>query len=275
MDRKSSATKQEHLVLHLDRHEAVQPPSPAGPRKAKGSGSGGVRVGRAQAAPPPPPPGNGARIIAFPAQPADRTPAEEEARLVEMARHGDTEAFGQLVRQHERKIFRLALRITRNQEDAADAKQDAFMKAYTNLKMFRGDSRFPCWLTRIAVNEALSKLRTRLWNRHVSLDDGELAEPRAHHFLDNPEHLYARIQMQEILAEAIEELPPALKMVLRLWCVDDCTIEQIARRADLSVPAVKSRLLRARLKLRHRLSKHKHPSTTGQRVPVEATWTAC
>lgn len=202
-----------------------------------------------------------ARIIQFP-RPQITTPAQdaairEEARLVAESREGDTEAFAQLVKQYDRKIFRLTLRITGNQEDAADASQEAFMKAYANLKMFHGDSRFYTWLARIAVNEALTKLRKRLSHKQVSLDDdNNTVAHEISDFGDNPEQKYAKTELQEIMAEAINGLTPALKTVLLLQYLEDYTSEQIAKRLGLSVPAVKSRLMRARLKLRQRLGKH-------------------
>lgn len=200
-----------------------------------------------------------ARVLQFPKPPS--TPANdaliaEEARLVEEARKGSTESFAQLVRQYERKIFRLTLRITGNQEDAADAMQEAFMKAYANLKMFHGDSRFYTWLARIAVNEALTKLRKRLSHKQVSLDDDNTLTLEITDVCDNPEQKYAKTELQEIMREAIDGLTPALKMVLLLQYLDDYTSEQIAQKLNLSVPAVKSRLMRARLKLRQRLGKH-------------------
>lgn len=208
-----------------------------------------------------------AKVIQFPAAAARATDpvAIEEARLVALAREGDTESFTVLVKQYERKIFRLTLRITGNQEDAADASQEAFMKAYANLKMFHGDSRFYTWLARIAVNEALTKLRKRLSHKQISLDDeNNTLTYEITDYGDNPEQKYAKTELQEIMAEAINGLTPALRMVLLLQYLEDCTSEQIARRLGLSVPAVKSRLMRARLKLRQRLTKHfKQPDELG------------
>ncbi len=210
--------------------------------------------------------GRPARVLQFPTPAQSTDPAViEEARLVARAREGDTESFTVLVKQYERKIFRLTLRITGNQEDAADASQEAFMKAYANLKMFHGDSRFYTWLARIAVNEALTKLRKRLSHKQVSLDDeNNTLTYEITDCCDNPEQKYAKTELQEIMAEAINGLTPALRMVLLLQYLEDCTSEQIARRLGLSVPAVKSRLMRARLKLRQRLTKHfKQPDELG------------
>src|SRR6187401_3797572 len=85
----------------------------------------------------------------------------DEASLVDRARGGDDSAFEALVGQYQRKIYRLARNITQNDEDAEDVLQDAFLKAYTNLDKFHGDSKFYTWIVRIAVNEALMKLRKR------------------------------------------------------------------------------------------------------------------
>jgi RNA polymerase sigma-70 factor, ECF subfamily len=95
---------------------------------------------------------------------------EDEAALVSAAKAGDTSAFEELVNRYERKIFRLGMNITQNREDAEDVMQDAFLKSYQNLDRFQGDSRFYTWLVRIAVNEALMKLRKRRPNQ-VSLDE--------------------------------------------------------------------------------------------------------
>ena len=194
-----------------------------------------------------------AKVIPFP---APSPIPEEETRLLEAARHGDAEAFTLLAKQYDRKIFRLALRITGNQEDASDALQEAFMKAYANLKTFHGDSRFYTWLARIAVNEALTKLRKRLAHKQVSLDDDNVVIQEIADFCDNPEQRYAKTETREIIQEAIHTLTPALRTVLLLQYLEDFTSEQIAQRLGLSVPAVKSRLMRARLKLRHKLGRH-------------------
>lgn len=194
-----------------------------------------------------------AKVIPFPA----RSPVpEEETKLLEAARHGDAEAFTLLAKQYDRKIFRLALRITGNQDDASDALQEAFMKAYANLKTFHGDSRFYTWLARIAVNEALTRLRKRLAHKQVSLDDDNVVVQEITDLCDNPEQRYAKTEASQIVQEAIQTLTPALRTVLLLQYLEDFTSDQIAQRLRLSVPAVKSRLMRARLKLRHKLGRH-------------------
>lgn len=95
----------------------------------------------------------------------------DETPLVALARQGDAEAFTTLVKHYERKIYRLAKNITQNDEDAEDVLQEAFLKAYEHLPGFQGNSKFYTWIVRIAVNEALMKLRKRKGDRFVSLDE--------------------------------------------------------------------------------------------------------
>ncbi len=180
---------------------------------------------------------------------------ENETELLAQARGGDTGAFETLVRQYDRKISRLTLKITRNPEDADDALQDAFLKAYANLTLFQGDSRFYTWLARIAVNEALTRLRRHNSHRTVSFEDDGAPRDVAD-ACDSPEQQCARSERSRIVNDALDELEPPLRLVLTLRYLDDYSSEEIARRLNLTVPAVKSRLMRARLKLRHRLHRH-------------------
>ncbi len=187
---------------------------------------------------------------------------ENEATLVAEAKEGNAEAFTVLMNQYERNIFRLALNITSNKEDAEDVLQESFLKAYTNLGRFQGNSRFYTWLVRIAVNESLMKLRKRRSDRQVSLDekleteDDGLLPREIVDWGDNPEQRYAKTEWQEILAEATQTLEPAFRTVFTLRDVEQLSTEETAEALGLSVPAVKSRLLRARLKLRQRLNKY-------------------
>ena len=98
-------------------------------------------------------------------------PVSDELALVQAAKGGDVSAFEELVKRYDRNVFRIAQHITQNREDAEDVVQDAFLKAYTNLNQFQGQSKFYTWLVRIAVNEALMKLRRRRPERMVSLDE--------------------------------------------------------------------------------------------------------
>jgi len=187
-------------------------------------------------------------------------PVDDELELVNSARRGDTAAFSVLVGRYEGKIFRLAMNITQNREDAEDVLQEAFLKAYEHLDQFHGNSKFYTWIVRIAVNQALMKLRKRRSDRAVSLDEqidtGEDTVVREIAAWDpDPEEQFSREELHEILTGAIDELAPIYKTVFTLRDVDGLSTEETAEALDLSVPAVKSRLLRARLQLRDKLTR--------------------
>src|SRR5271168_4106963 len=180
---------------------------------------------------------------------------EDEHLLVAAAKRGDLSAFNELVNRYERKIFRLTMNITRNREDAEDAMQDAFLKSYSHLKAFQGDSRFYTWLVRIAANEALMRLRKRRPNQ-FSLDepiegDEDLMPRELQDWGPGPEQRFAQTEMREILSSVIDQLEPDYRIVFVLRDIEELSTEETADALGISVPAVKSRLLRARLKLRH------------------------
>jgi len=188
-------------------------------------------------------------------------PVSEELALVQAAKRGDDSAFEELVRRYDRNVFRIAQHITQNREDAEDVVQEAFLKAYGNLAQFQEQSKFYTWLVRIAVNEALMKLRRRRPERTVSLDEDIKTEddslPREiADWSPNPEQLYNQAELGEILSKTIQGLPPGFRTVFVLRDVEGLSTEETAAALDLSVPAVKSRLLRARLQLRERLGKY-------------------
>jgi RNA polymerase sigma-70 factor (ECF subfamily) len=194
-------------------------------------------------------------------QPKVEQPISEELMLVNAARGGDVGAFEQLVRKYDRNVFRIANHITQNREDAEDVVQDAFLKAFQNLGQFQGQSKFYTWLVRIAVNEALMRLRRRRPERMVSLDEdintGEDTIPReVADWSPNPEQLYNQSELREILQKTIQGLPPSFRTVFVLRDVEGLSTEETADALGLSIPAVKSRLLRARLQLRERLTKY-------------------
>lgn len=198
--------------------------------------------------------------------------ASQELALVQAARSGDISAFDELVRRYERNVFRIAQHITQNREDAEDVVQDAFLKAYQNLKQFQGNSKFYTWLVRIAVNEALMKLRRRKSSKTVSMDqDVETEEgtmPReVADWSPNPEQLYNQSELKDILGRTIQGLPASFRTVFVLRDVEGLSTEETAEMLDLSVPAVKSRLLRARLQLRERLNKYFKRQKDGEENP--------
>ena len=182
----------------------------------------------------------------------------DEVAMVAAARTGDAACFEILVSRYERRIFRLAKNVTQNDADAEEVTQEVFLKAFLHLEGFKGNSRFYTWLVRIAINQAVMKLRKRRPN-HFSLDEPIEAEEdsRPREIKDwgpTPEEQYSRNELAEILARVIAELHPTLRIVFQLRDVEKISTEETAQLLGISIPAVKSRLLRARLKLRERLN---------------------
>jgi RNA polymerase sigma-70 factor (ECF subfamily) len=193
-------------------------------------------------------------------QPKLSEPVSEELMLVRAAKAGDMQAFEELVKRYDRNVFRIVQHITQNREDAEDVVQDAFLKAFRNLEQFQEQSKFYTWLVRIAVNEALMKLRRRRPERMISLDQEVETEddsmPReVADWSPNPEQQYTQAELRDILGRTIQGLPAGFRMVFVLRDVEGLSTEETAEALGLSIPAVKSRLLRARLQLRERLSK--------------------
>jgi RNA polymerase sigma-70 factor (ECF subfamily) len=184
----------------------------------------------------------------------------DESALLARAREGDLAAFNELVNAYSRKIFRLAKHITQNDEDAEDVLQETFLKAFEHLGSFQGQSKFYTWIVRIAVNESLMKLRKRKSDRSVPLDEpvdtGEDTVVREIAVWDeNPEQQYSREELARILDEAVESLRPAFRTVFVLRDIEELSTEETAEALGISIPAVKSRLLRARLQLREKLTR--------------------
>ena len=190
-----------------------------------------------------------------------RTSEFDEAGLVAQAQQGGVEAFSELVTRYEGNIFRLARHITQNPEDAEDVLQETFLKAYEHLGDFQGNSKFYTWLVRIAVNQSLMKLRKRKTDASVSLDDpfdtGEENLTREIAVWEpNPEQTYSREEIRAILEKAVESLPATFRAVFALRDIEELSTEETAAMLNLSIPAVKSRLLRARLRLREKLTRY-------------------
>jgi RNA polymerase sigma-70 factor (ECF subfamily) len=184
----------------------------------------------------------------------------DESALVAKARDGDTSAYNELVNRYSTKIFRLAKHITQHEEDAEDVLQETFLKAFEHLGDFQGQSKFYTWIVRIAVNESLMKLRKRKSDRTVPLDEpldtGEDTVVREIAVWDeNPEQQYSRDELATILDEAVQSLRPVFRTVFVLRDIEELSTEETAEALGLSVPAVKSRLLRARLQLREKLTR--------------------
>ncbi len=182
----------------------------------------------------------------------------DDVALAVQAKQGDKRAFTELVDRYARRVFRVARHITKNDEDAEDVLQDTFLKAYSRLNQFEGNSKFYTWLVRIAVNEALMRMRRGKNRVTVSLDqelqtqDGSLKRDLPAD-TEDPEESLGRTELREGLTEAIDSLSETYRPVFVLRDVDGLSTEETAEMLDLSISAVKSRLLRARLQLRQKL----------------------
>jgi RNA polymerase sigma-70 factor, ECF subfamily len=199
--------------------------------------------------------------------------ASHDLDLVHAAKNGDVSAFEQLVGRYDRKLLRIAQHVTHNREDAQDAVQEAFLKAFQHLAQFREDSQFSTWLIRITVNQSLMKLRKQRSVREVSLDedfqtDGDILPIEVADWAPNPEERYRTSELRDILAKMLEDLQPILRTVFVLRDIEGLSIVQTAEVLDLSHTAVKARLWRARLQLRERLNKYFRMETESAQVEL-------
>jgi len=199
----------------------------------------------------------------------------EDVALVHTAKDGNVAALEQLIKRHTAMIFRVAMHITNSREDAEDVVQDAFLKAFQHLQHFEERARFSTWLTKIAVNEALRRLRDSRRAPMVSMDEEtEETKPFSDRIADwrpNPEQLYSRTELREILQQALASLQHSYRVVFLLRDVEGFSIAETAELLGLCVPNVKARLFRARLKLRKFLSRYfEHgETTTDPTLPLE------
>jgi RNA polymerase sigma-70 factor (ECF subfamily) len=183
----------------------------------------------------------------------------KDSELVQFAREGDSEAFGRLVLRYRNRIYRLARRIMDNQEDAEDVVQEAFMRAFSSLSTFKGESRFSTWLYRITVNLALMKKRARksifeYMDDPIDTGKGEMSREFPDSGFDPLRALIAR-ESEEILATAISKLAPADRDVFVLRHLEGMSTVEASEALNLSVPALKSRLHRSRLALKDNLGR--------------------
>lgn len=184
----------------------------------------------------------------------------DELELVKRAQAGDDGAFANLIRPYIRKAYHVALKITRNREDAEDASQQSLLNAYAHLHQFRGQSRFSSWLTRIAMNEALIKVRKRRSEDHyLSYENNTREELNAVEALSagdacHPEILYSKRENHHALHEAINGLGSTSRVVVWLLGLQEWQAKEAASTLKLSQSAVKTRFSRARQQLRECLA---------------------
>ena len=183
--------------------------------------------------------------------------AASEQQLLERCRAGDTTAFDEIVAQHQNRVFNLCYWVLNDHEAAADAAQDAFVRAFRAIGSFRGEAAFSTWLHRIAVNVALNAARSR---RHApvpfsTLENDETGSrpPEPVEPVDNPQEILNRRERRRAVHCALAELPEHHRFVLVLFDIEGYSYEEIAELLELPLGTVKSRLNRARLALRDKL----------------------
>lgn len=181
--------------------------------------------------------------------------------LIEKFNQGSIEAFEELVTRYESKVFNLALRFTRNQEDAEEVLQDVFTTLYKKLSGFQGKSAFSSWLYRIIANAAFMKLRKRKQHPNISIED--LSPFMRQHYMEQESSFLSRSdtismnrELREVLEAAINKLPKQYRAVFILRDIDSLGNQEVSEILKLSVPAVKSRLHRSRMMLRKRLARY-------------------
>ncbi len=188
---------------------------------------------------------------------------EGDRELLARAQAGDMSAFEALVEQHRDQVYSLALRMTRSDADAAEIAQDTFLSAYQNLKKFRGEAAFGSWVHRIAANHALMRLRHRSVIQAAEQElqgpefneRGSLAEYPATDWSRRADEQVLDAELRQAIEAATDQLPEDYREVFLLKDVEGLSYEQIAEFTGDSVPAIKSRLHRARLSLREAIDK--------------------
>jgi len=205
----------------------------------------------------------------------NQEPPDEE--LVRRAQGGELEAFETLTTRHEQRVYSLAWRMLRQEQDAEDVTQQTFLSALENLARFRGEASFSTWLLRIAAHAALKVIRKRKGLDVVSLEESTEPDPESAHvphpeyiadWRQSPEQLVHRNEIQRLLDEALNQLDEKHRLVFLLRDVEGLSVKETAQALGLSEANTKVRLLRARLQLRELLTrKLGDPARQVQRAP--------
>jgi RNA polymerase sigma-70 factor (ECF subfamily) len=184
--------------------------------------------------------------------------------LVQLALARDGEAFRAIMRRHNQRLYRIARSVLRNNADAEDAVQEAYVSAFTHLESYRGESSLAAWLSRIVMNEALGRLRQK--RPTVDLDalesparDAEIIQFPRSNPNDDPERTMAQRQILELVERATDELPDTYRLVFVARVIEGMSVEQTAELLDIRAETVKTRLHRARQLVRDQLSKQIGP----------------
>lgn len=183
-------------------------------------------------------------------KPGPESCSDEE--VVQRVRAGDTALYEILMRRYNQRLYRVALAIVRNETEAEDVMQDAYVRAYQHLDQFAARAPFSAWLTRIAVHEALGRVRLR--SRNLPLEnaghDGEASMTDVAETAENPEQRASRAELSELLEHIVLELPAHYRTVIMMRDVEGMSIAEIAAALDLSEQNVKVRLHRGRARAR-------------------------
>ena len=182
----------------------------------------------------------------------------DEAQIIASILAGDTHLFHDLVRPHERSVYAMALSLLHNEADAEDVAQEAFLKAFRNLRNFRGESKFSTWLISITLNEARGRLRSKKNVKLESLDEpregeGTVSPALLRDWREIPSEALERKEIRQMLQQAITDLPLIYREVFLLRDVEDLSVNQSAEALGISVASVKVRLHRARMMLQKKL----------------------
>ena len=183
----------------------------------------------------------------------------DEARMIASIVAGESHLFHELIRPYERRVYVMALSFLRNEADAEDAAQEAFLKAFRNLASFRGEAKFGTWLVSITLNEALSSIRHRDTIKMESLDEppddeGPISPALLRDWREIPSEVLERKEVSLLLHQAVTALPPIYREVFTLRDVEGMSVNEAAGALDISIASVKVRLHRARMMLQKTLA---------------------
>jgi RNA polymerase sigma-70 factor, ECF subfamily len=194
------------------------------------------------------------RQIVEPELPGDFASDDPDFEIVVRVRGGETDAFEELVRKHGRRVYRSLLRILGNAQEAEDALQDAFLKAFQHLPHFEGRSRFSTWLVRIAINTGLQQVRSRKEVDSLDEENEEFRPRNIQAWSDTPEEFYSREELRKLVEKEVMKLPVKYRLALMLRDLEELSTEEAAVALGLSVPGLKARVLRGRLMLRESMT---------------------
>ncbi len=184
---------------------------------------------------------------------------DPDATLVARVQNGDIDAFEDLVRRHNRRVYRVLLAILGNTEEAKDAMQDSFLKAFQHIAEFERRSRFSTWMVTIARNTALQRLRDRPKAQTINHEDVPAQDYRPQHlrsWADDPERLYSQSEMRKLIDDALHELPADYRVAIVLRDLEQLPTADVAAALGISIAGVKARIFRGRLMLRDLLAPH-------------------